>query len=55
MKDLKINGNDLIAMGYKGQEIGKILDKILEFVINENLKNNYEEICDYIVSHPFSP
>ena len=48
IKDLKINGNDLISMGFKGKEIGKILEKILECVINETLKNDYDEICDYI-------
>lgn len=52
IKDLKINGNDLIAMGYKGKEIGKILDNVLENVINENIKNNYDEICDYLSSNP---
>lgn len=49
-KDLKINGNDLISMGFNGKDIGKILDKVLELVINDTLKNDYEEICDYILS-----
>lgn len=50
VKDLKINGNDLISMGYRGKEIGKILDNILEHVIDETLKNDYGEICDYILT-----
>ncbi len=49
-KDLKINGNDLISMGFKGKEIGKILDKVLELVINDTLKNDYNDICKYITS-----
>ena len=48
VKDLKINGNDLISMGYKGKEIGKILDNVLERVIDETIRNDYGEICDYI-------
>ena len=48
IKDLKINGNDLISMGFKGKEIGIILEKVLECVINEKIKNDYDEICRYI-------
>ncbi len=51
IKDLKINGNDLISMGFKGKEIGKLLEKVLECVINEKIKNDYEEICKYISSN----
>ncbi len=50
IKDLKINGNDLISMGYKGKQIGLILDKVLEKVINETLKNDFKGICDYVSS-----
>ena len=48
IKDLKINGNDLISMGYNGKEIGKILNHILECVINEKLANDYNALRDYI-------
>lgn len=48
IKDLKINGNDLIDMGFKGKKIGIILEKVLECVINEKIKNDYDEICRYI-------
>ena len=51
VKDLKINGNDLIAMGFKGREIGKILDEILDLVINEKMNNNTEDVVLYIQSH----
>ena len=50
VKDLKINGNDLLDMGFKGKEIGKILDHVLECVINEIINNDYEEIRGYILS-----
>lgn len=51
IKDLKINGNDLISMGYNGKEIGKILNHILECVINEKLANDYFALCDFIASN----
>lgn len=51
VKDLKINGNNLISMGFKGKEIGKILDNILDLVINDKLKNEINEIIDYVHSH----
>ncbi len=51
VKDLKINGNDLISMGFKGKEIGQILDSVLDLVINEKIKNETNEITDYVQSH----
>ena len=54
IKDLKINGNDLISMGFKGRDIGKILNIILDLVIKEKIKNEIGEIKDYIHSH-FKP
>lgn len=50
IRDLKINGNDLIEMGYKGKQIGDILNNVLEKVINDVLKNETESIKQYILS-----
>ncbi len=50
IRDLKINGNDLIEMGYKGKQIGDILNNVLEKVINDVLKNETESIKKYILS-----
>lgn len=50
VKDLKINGNDLIGMGFKGREIGEILDSVLDLVISDKLKNEINEITDYVQS-----
>ncbi len=51
VKNLKINGNDLISMGFKGKEIGKVLDNILELVIRDKLNNEINEIKEYVQSH----
>lgn len=48
VKDLKINGNDLLRMGYKGKEIGEALRICLDGVIDGRIKNDYEELKDYI-------
>lgn len=48
LKDLKINGNDLLKMGYEGKKIGEILRKCLDGVIDGKIKNDYEEIKKYI-------
>ena len=40
IKNLKINGNDIIYLGYKNKEIGDILNNLLEaFIVNPKLNN----------------
>lgn len=53
LKDLAINGVDLIALGIKpGREIGLILNKILDDVINEKLPNSKNDIINYLKNNP---
>ncbi len=47
-KDLAINGEDLISLGYKGKEIGEIKKQLLNAVINNKLKNNKKNIIEYL-------
>ena len=45
VKDLNISGSDLIDIGIqKGTEIGKILDSILELVIDEKIINQKSDL-----------
>ncbi len=44
LKQLKINGNDLKKLGYKGEKIKEKLHKILEEVIFDRLENDRETI-----------
>ena len=39
LKDLAVNGNDLMALGFHGKEIGSCLNFLLEQVIGEQLPN----------------
>lgn len=48
IKTLAINGNDLTALGFKGKEIGKLLEKCLNGVIDNKVKNNFEDLINYI-------
>jgi tRNA nucleotidyltransferase (CCA-adding enzyme) len=44
-KDLAINGRDLIAMGMKpGKEIGDVLDRLFEQVLDEPERNTREQL-----------
>ena len=39
LKDLAVNGTDLITLGFQGKEIGACLSALLEQVIEERLPN----------------
>ncbi len=48
LSDLAINGNDLIAIGYKqGTPIGECLNKLLELVIDDEKNNTFEFLIEY--------
>ena len=42
LKDLKVNGNDIASLGYRGEKIGEILENLLERVIRGELPNQKE-------------
>lgn len=47
LKDLKINGNDLIELGFKpGKDIGRTLNFLLDLVIENKLANDSESLKD---------
>ncbi|MBO5333996.1 MAG: HD domain-containing protein [Clostridia bacterium] len=48
IKDLAINGNDLIELGFNGKKIGETLNFLLDLVINEKIQNNYEDMLSYL-------
>lgn len=51
VKDLKINGNNLLELGYKGIKIGNILNELLEMVTDEKIDNTSEALEDYVIKH----
>lgn len=49
LKHLAINGDDLIATGIpEGKEIGKCLNRVLQLVMDGELKNDYDSIMRYM-------
>ena len=40
LKDLAVNGNDLIRLGFSGKEIGKCLSALLDGILDEQLPND---------------
>ena len=47
LKDMDINGHDLLKLGYKGPELGKKLQELLDLVLEEKLKNQHETLLEY--------
>lgn len=47
LKELAVNGNDLILLGFKGSRIGTVLNKLLDLVLRDLLSNTKEELLDY--------
>lgn len=45
---LNIDGNDIEALGYKGREIGKILNFVLLYVIDNPKENIKENLIEYV-------
>lgn len=48
LKYLAINGNDLIELGYKGKQIGEILNKLLDLVMRDRVKNTRAELLQIV-------
>ena len=52
IKDLDINGNDLIGLGYDSREIGEALRRSLEAVIEERVPNRKDCLLAYLKENP---
>lgn len=44
LKDLDISGRDLLKLGFKGEQIGVILENLLKSVIKGKLRNEYKQL-----------
>jgi hypothetical protein len=47
LKDLAVNGKDMITLGLKGKYIGLALDELLKAVIEERCSNDKESLLSY--------
>ena len=48
LKDLAVDGNDMIEIGLEGKEIGASLKHLLEAVLNDEVKNDKNSLIDYL-------
>lgn len=48
IKDLAVNGHDLMELGYQGQSIGKTLHALLDAVLDEQVENERSHLLHYI-------
>ena len=56
LKDLKINGSDIVSMGIKkGKVVGEILDLLLKLVIEKPALNEKEILLDIIKEYGYFP
>lgn len=46
LKNLAVNGNDLMALGFQGKAIGACLNQLLELVVEERLPNEKRALLD---------
>lgn len=50
LRQLEVKGGDIAALGYKGEEIGKALDLLLNAVIDEKCANKKEELLAFLAN-----
>jgi tRNA nucleotidyltransferase (CCA-adding enzyme) len=47
LSDLAMNGNDLLALGVKGKEIGRILNLALKLVVEDPDMNEHDSLVAF--------
>ena len=52
LKDLAVNGHDLMALGFTGKAIGTCLNALLEQVLDEKLPNEKDALLDFLKDEP---
>jgi hypothetical protein len=48
LRELKVNGNDLIHLGLKGQEIGQALKSLLMAVYSDKVRNQKNDLLNFL-------
>lgn len=50
-KDLAVNGNDLVALGFSGRQIALTLEALLSEVLDERIPNEKQALLDAALTH----
>ena len=49
LRQLAVGGRELMELGMQpGREIGSMLSELLEYVIDDPVRNNREHLCEYV-------
>lgn len=48
LKDLAVNGNDMVQLGLKGRQIGQALNKLLDLVVDNPDLNNHDTLMKIV-------
>lgn len=48
LRELALDGNDLMALGYRGREIGSALQRLLDAVLDGTVENERETLLQYL-------
>lgn len=48
IKDLAVNGHDVMSLGLNGRDVGRALSLLLDAVIDERVKNNRDELLKFL-------
>ena len=51
LKDMNLNGDDMISLGYEGLQIGRGLNFLLDAIISDKVRNNKQELITYLNSY----
>ena len=50
LKDLAVKGSDLLALGYNGKDIGIMLHKLLDLILDEKLPNDRDTLLAWVAN-----
>ncbi len=53
IKQLNVNGKDVAALGFKGKQIGEVLNFLVNEIIKGNVENTKEKLVEYINKSEF--
>lgn len=47
LSDLAVNGNDMLRIGYRGEDVGTMLHRLMDLIIDEKLENIHDALMSY--------
>lgn len=54
LKELAVDGNDVMSLGYQNAAIGETISRILYLIFEDKLKNDHKTIMDFLLKEKFN-